>query len=159
MVQKLHAISAVLNTIGATVLFLLMILTAVDVSLRYVFNSPVQGTFELTELVMVVTIFFALAYTQSQNSHVSVELLVDLLPQRAQGVIDAVTSLLSFGIIAVIIWQGAVSTHDSVLSGEHSALLKIPLFYFKALIPLGALMLDLEILITFFHSLKRIASK
>ena len=148
-----------LNSVGVAVLFLLMILTSLDVILRYLFNSPIDGTFELTELMMVVTIFFALAYTESKKSHISVELIVDLLPQRSQAVIDSITALLSFGIISVIIWQGVLFTHEAVLSGEHSALLKIPLFYFKALVPRGAAALNLEILINFIHSVSRVVSR
>jgi len=159
MDKTLHAISAGLNRIGVAVLFLLMILTSADVFMRYLFNRPIKGTFELTELMMVVTVFFALAYTESKKGHVSVELVIERLPQRSQAVIDALTSLLSLIIISVIVWQGFLFAHETMLSGEHSAILGIPLFYFKALVPLGALVLCLEILISIINALRRTAKK
>jgi TRAP-type transport system small permease protein len=157
--KKVHAISSVLNAVGAGVLFLMMFLTSADVFMRFLFNRPIKGAFELTELMMVVTVFFAVAYTESKKSHIGVELLVDRLRQRAQAGIDALTSLLSLGIISVILWQGALSAHETFLKGEYSALLKIPLFYFKALVPLGALVLNLEILVSLIHSLRRVANR
>ena len=159
MTEKLHTISAALNTVGAAVLVLMMFLTSADVFMRFLFNRPIKGAFELTELMMVVTVFFAVAYTESKKSHIGVELLVDRLNERAQAGIDALTSLLSLGIISVILWQGVISAHETFLKGEHSALLKIPLFYFKALVPLGALALNLEILISLIHSLRKVANR
>ena len=159
MSKKVHAISSALNAVGAGVLVLLVFLTSADVLMRYLLNRPIKGTFELTELMMVITVFFALGYTESRKSHIGVELLVERLSQRTQAVIDSFTSLLSLGVISIIIWQGALSVHDSFLSGEFSALLKIPLFYFKALVPLGALVLNLEILINLIDSLRKVVNK
>lgn len=160
MLQKtLHRISFTLNGIAIAVLFLMVLLTSADVFLRYLFNKPIKGAFELTELMMVVTIFFALAYTESRKGHIGVELLVDRLRPRTQAVLNAFTSLLSFGIVGLIVWQGALSAREAMLSGEHSALLGIPLFYFKALVPLGALVLDMEILISFINSVRRAVSR
>jgi len=159
MIKKVHAISAVLNGVGAGVLVLMMFLTSADVFMRFVFNRPIMGAFGLTELMMVVTVFFALAYTESQKSHIGVDLLIDRLHRRAQAVTDSFTSLLSLGIISVIMWQGALFAHASFLSGEHSAVLEIPLFYFKALVPFGALVLNLEILISLIHSLRKAANR
>lgn len=159
MAKKMDAISSALNAVGVVVLCLLMFLTSADVFMRYLFNRPIKGAFELAELMMVVTVFFALAYTESKKKHIRVELLVDRLPQRSRAAIDAFTSLLSLGIISVIIWQGALSSHESALSGEHSAILQIPLFYFKALVPLGALVLNINIFISVIHSLRTVAQK
>jgi len=104
MEKKLHSLSTVLNGVGVGVLFLLMLLTSADVLLRYLFNSPITGTFELTELTMIVTIFFALSYTASRGGHIRVELIVDRLNRRSQAVIDSVTSLFSLVIVSLIIW-------------------------------------------------------
>ena len=51
-------------------------LTTVDVVGRYVFNSPITGVFEITEYLVLILIFSFIGYTQSQKSHVAVDLLL-----------------------------------------------------------------------------------
>ena len=45
---------------AAAILFAMMVLTTVDVVARYVFNRPLRGAFEITELLLVVLIFAGL---------------------------------------------------------------------------------------------------
>ena len=42
----------VLGVLAATILFFMMLLTAVDVIGRYLFNTPVNGGFEVTEIML-----------------------------------------------------------------------------------------------------------
>ena len=46
------ALQTVLGVTSGTVLFLMMAITAVDVAGRYLFNQPLPGGFELTELLL-----------------------------------------------------------------------------------------------------------
>ena len=50
-------------------------LTCVDVVARYAFNSPVNGAYELTELLLATLIFLALPLTTAAGEHIEVELL------------------------------------------------------------------------------------
>jgi TRAP-type C4-dicarboxylate transport system permease small subunit len=49
-------LEAVLGFTSAAVLFLMMFVTAVDVVGRYVFNKPLNGGFELTEMMLAALI-------------------------------------------------------------------------------------------------------
>ena len=49
-----------LGLISAVVLFLMMIITTVDVFGRYVLNKPLPGGFEMTEMALAVLIYAAL---------------------------------------------------------------------------------------------------
>ena len=56
-------------------------LTCVDVVARYAFNSPVNGAYELTELLLASLIFLALPLTTAAGEHIEVELLDGLQEQ------------------------------------------------------------------------------
>jgi TRAP-type C4-dicarboxylate transport system permease small subunit len=159
MERTVGPISSVLNAVGTGVLFLLMVLTAADVSLRYFLNHPIPGVFELTELAMVVVVFFGLAYTASKRSHIAVDLVVARLPQRWQGVIDFITGLLSLGVFALIIWQSTLFALEALAYHEVSDILNIPTFYFKLLVPLGALILSFQLVVSLLESLGRTATR
>ena len=51
-----------LGVTSATVLFLMMMITAVDVIGRYVFNKPLAGGFEITEMLLAALIFVTYGY-------------------------------------------------------------------------------------------------
>ena len=51
---------AALGIAASAILFCMMTLTFVDVVLRYVFNRPLRGGFEVTELMLLVLIFAGL---------------------------------------------------------------------------------------------------
>ena len=58
-----------LNSIAMGILAAMMFLTATDVILRYIFNRPISGAYELIEYMMAILIPFALAYCALQGSH------------------------------------------------------------------------------------------
>ena len=96
------------GSVGASIIAVMMVLTAVDVVLRYFFDRPVAGSFELTEYMMVIAISLTLAYCAIMKGHVRVEVIVSLLPQRVQAVIRSIVTILVLGIFSLITWQSAV---------------------------------------------------
>jgi TRAP-type transport system small permease protein len=73
-------LTRLLSIIAAAVLFAMMALTSVDVVLRYVFNAPMRGSFEVTELLMVVLIFAGLPLVSRRDEHVVMDFLDHLMP-------------------------------------------------------------------------------
>lgn len=64
-----------LQAISAVTLFILMMITCVDVIGRYVFNRPLTGSTELTEMAVGIVIFSILPIISWRNDHVVVDLL------------------------------------------------------------------------------------
>ena len=58
---------ALLGVAASAILFAMMLLTTVDVVARYVFNRPLRGAFEVTELLLVVLIFAGLTAWDTQK--------------------------------------------------------------------------------------------
>ncbi|MDO8636812.1 MAG: TRAP transporter small permease, partial [Dehalococcoidia bacterium] len=131
----IHAVSNWLNIAGACILSILMFLTVVDVSLRYFFNHPLRGVFELTELMMVAIVVLGLGYTAATRGHISVDIIVDRFKGRSRQMIDFVNLMLGIVIFSLIVWQSALYAFSSLQTGEHSDILKVPAFYFKILVP------------------------
>jgi TRAP-type C4-dicarboxylate transport system permease small subunit len=51
-------LSTCLNYIAAGVLAAMMFLTGVDVACRYLFNSPISGSYEITQYMIIINLFF-----------------------------------------------------------------------------------------------------
>ena len=144
-----HPLSRFTSHIASVVLFLLMILTILDVFLRKVFSKSILGTVEMTEFLLVFVIFFALAITEIKNGHVKVDLVMSRFGERAQGIMDMITQLICFILTVVITWSTLIYSEKMRLSHEVSQDLWLPVFPVIYVVALGCALLALTLLIKF----------
>lgn len=97
----LHALSIVAVTA-------LILLTLTDVVGRGVFGQPVRGTVEMTELLIALVVFLALARTEEMDEHVTVDLVFNLLGPRAQRVIRGTSHLVMVSLLLFLAWRMAL---------------------------------------------------
>ena len=90
---------------GAMVLALMMLMTFLDVVGRYVFNSPIVGTVDMTELYMGLIVYLGIGYTTHRRAHISVDLLTGRLGARARLWFDLLAQVISGILVALICWQ------------------------------------------------------
>jgi hypothetical protein len=64
-----------LGAAAAVLLFGLMMLTTADVIGRYIFNWPLRGAFEITELLMLALIFAGLPLASRTDEHVTLDFI------------------------------------------------------------------------------------
>ncbi|HSD54492.1 MAG TPA: TRAP transporter small permease [Burkholderiales bacterium] len=84
--------------LGAALVFAMMALTFVDVVGRYLFNAPVSGSAEATELMLAVIVFAGLPLAAAAREHIQIDLLEHLLSDRAR----RIQALFGFSIAAVV---------------------------------------------------------
>src|SRR5690242_2535738 len=89
------AILRPLNWIVAADVFAIMMLTAVDVAGRYVFNAPVPGATFLVATLMGVLIFVALPLATARDEHLRAGLLDHLFRGRAHRIKEQTVLLVS----------------------------------------------------------------
>lgn len=144
----------ILIAIGATILALMMFLTALDVGLRYVLNRPLAGAFELVEYMMAILIPFCIAYCADQKGHVAVELILGRFPKKVQVAVDILTTLITLIFAIVLTWQNVLYIFEVQASNLTSSVLLIPAYPFVApvAIGIGAFALILVVHLTGFFS-------
>ena len=141
--------------IAGAAIVVMMMLSCIDVSLRY-FRMGVPGTFELVCLLGSVAAAFAMAHTMVEGGHVAVSLIVRYFPERVQGVIASVTD--SFGIIffLIVTWQSVVYGNELRVASEVSLALKVPLYPFVYGIAFGAAAITFVLLGSLSGSLREV---
>jgi TRAP-type C4-dicarboxylate transport system permease small subunit len=147
-------IKTILLVISAATLALMMFLTAVDVAMRYVFNSPIPGALELVEYMMALIVPFALAVAAYNKAHIGVDLIMERLPQKVQLYTGFLTNLLTSIFFGIIAWQSIFMVGEEFHSGVTSAVLLIPQYPFVASLAVAFVLLTL---ITLLHSLDSLA--
>lgn len=127
----------IILAIAAFVLAVMMFLTATDVALRYLFNFPLPGAFEIVEYIMAIFIPFSIAYCAQQKEHVAVELIEQHFPLWAKRAAHIMTHIIGLLFVAMLSWQGFLYVADTFQSRLCSAVLLIPAYPFVVPSALG----------------------
>jgi len=72
-----------------------------EVLMRYVFNAPIPGHLEGSELLLPMIVFLALSYTQATRGHVGMDLVLDALAPTARRYATMGTLLISVVLCAI----------------------------------------------------------
>ena len=152
----IHKLNRFIGGVGAWFLIPLMIITAVDVVSRDVFNHPIPGTVELSQYMLAVFILLGLAYTQQVKSHVAVSLFTSRLSRPVQLILNILSTLLCLFISFIIAWQGwMVGIEEKTVSD----MLRVPQYPFRLLVALAAFLMCLELLIDLGDSLRKLVGR
>jgi TRAP-type C4-dicarboxylate transport system permease small subunit len=82
----------------------MMLLTVVDVVARYVFNRPLRGAFEVTELMLVVLIFAGLPLVSFGDEHAVMDFIDRLLGPRGQRALLRAVDALNAAFMFLLTW-------------------------------------------------------
>ena len=100
-----------LQFLSNVALIFIMLIISIDVLGRNFFNKPLKGTYEMTELVAALLVFFALAITHRHGDHITIDFLVERFNRKVQhwvnGVIEVCISFLLFYMSTHIFANGA----------------------------------------------------
>jgi len=151
----LKVLTKPLSHAGAAVLFIMMLLTTGDVIGRYLFNSPIMGTFELTEFLMVCLVFCSLAYTQSQRGHVAVDILVSRFPKFVQDVFKIINYLMTLLVLILITWMSIERGFEVKAGHDCSGTLLIPVYPFVFAVAVGSAAMGLEIVVSLIKTIQK----
>lgn len=98
-------LSKALGYVAIVLLIALTLLTSVDVVARYWFNSPINGAFELTQLMLAALIFVAFPLTTAIREHIEVDLLANMLPSAIDRLFSLFAGLTTAVVLAVVGWR------------------------------------------------------
>jgi TRAP-type C4-dicarboxylate transport system permease small subunit len=136
----------------------IMLLVVANIIARF-FGTVIIGTIELVELMIVVTVAFALGYTAQRQSHVVVKVVVSRFSPRAQAILKVFTTALSIGVCAVIVWASAGIMYERALLGEETELLSVPSFPFRFIWVFGLILFCFVLLIDLCNAISGAARK
>ena len=140
--------------IATGLLLPMMVLTVVDVFLRFAFNSPIIGTTEVTMLIMVC-LPLSVAWSGISGRHVKIDLVMTHFQPRVQHIVGVVTTFLGLLAFAFIGWR---SFMISLFELEHgyfaSVLVRWPVHPFHWVLVLSCAMFCVVLLTQLIQEVK-----
>lgn len=116
-----------LSSFAALVLAAVMMVSVVDVIGRYVFNRPLPGSSEITEILMAILIYAGMPLVGLRRAHIAVDLLDPVTPQGLVRIRDAIVGVISCLVIALIAWRLWAYADQIRASKDVTEYLKLPL--------------------------------
>jgi TRAP-type C4-dicarboxylate transport system permease small subunit len=117
----LNILDKCLMVIIAVVMFSMMAVTFIDVTGRYVFNTPIPGGFELIQFLMPLAMFGALPVITRLEEHIVISVLEGVLGSRGVWIQRFLVligcAVVNTGISYVMWLQGVEFTESQQMSG------------------------------------------
>jgi len=126
---------AVLGVAASAILMAMMCLTFVDVVARYVFNRPIRGGFEVTELLLLVLIFAGLPLVSHADEHVTMDFIDRLMRSRTRALLSRFIHVVVAALMFFMAWQVTIKAARISSYGDATDVLRIvygPFVYFSA---------------------------
>ncbi|EEW06089.1 TRAP transporter small permease [Vibrio mimicus] len=128
------AIERGLGSLAALSLFLMMVVTFIDVMSRNILNAPILGATEMIEVLLAIMVFMAFPLVSWQEENICVDLLDNYFPNRWIGLRQIIINLIcacSLILVAITNWKLA---ERSLEYEEVTEILELPLGYVTYLI-------------------------
>jgi C4-dicarboxylate transporter, DctM subunit len=133
--------------ISGIFVLIMMVMTTADVLLRYIFNSPIPGNYELQPLLLVGVVFLAAASIQAKRSHIALDLVTSRLSKPNQLSIQLFSDLIFLIFAGLICWQYVLATQSAWVTKDYYwGLVKFPLWPPYLIITLGTGILSLRLI-------------
>ena len=140
--EALDAFCSRLSVCGMILFMCMVIVTFGDVFLRYVLNSPVVGSIEITEMLMVMVVFTSIAHTQWSGKHITMDLVTSKLSPRYRSDLKVVSHTWTVAVIVLCVYTSA---SYAVSCTNVTPLLEIPFKPFIGIVVVGFFLLLLTV--------------
>jgi TRAP-type C4-dicarboxylate transport system permease small subunit len=120
-------IVSVMNDVGGVILTFMMLITLVDVVLRFM-GKPITGTYELVFLGGAVVIACAIPRTTEEGGHVNVDMIVEHLPGGLRKTMTIFTRLCGIVFFFLLGWNLFALGTRLFVSEEVSLTLHVPYY-------------------------------
>ena len=151
--RTLRPITEVCNFTAMIALLIMVFLLTANVIGRYAFDSPVKGTEEFEEFLLVIVCYFGLAYTGLLKRHIRVDLIMSRFPEWVGHVVDTVTALMALMLWVMIAWrtfEAAIKNMDPMIT---SPVMHWPIFPFILIVAFGSFLLWFVLIAEIMRSL------
>ncbi|MGH3097000.1 MAG: TRAP transporter small permease [Streptosporangiales bacterium] len=131
-------VTLAMRVVAGLIIAAMMLTTAYDVIMRYVFHQPTEWALALNAAGVLAATFLAVPHLAATHGHISMDLVYRRMGARGQAV-AAVVSGVATGVVAVVFgwlgYQAAVRAHLGGLMTQGN--FAIPLWTLYALVALG----------------------
>jgi TRAP-type C4-dicarboxylate transport system permease small subunit len=134
--------------IAAVMMAGLMIIVCVDLTLRYVFNSPLIWGTEVTEILLLYITFLGAAQVFRENSHVVIDIFLVFGSPRRRRILGLISCTIVGVVAGILVYYGFSASYNHYVRGVFNpTIIETPIALIIVIIPIGCVPLLLEVLL------------
>ncbi|WP_083411123.1 TRAP transporter small permease [Arthrobacter sp. UCD-GKA] len=156
--RQIEVISTWMARASGFFTLVLMAIMLVDVATRLSTGSSLAGAFELSETLVVLIVFFGIAFVERSGNNVRVTVVTERLPARVANLLRAVGTLVT---MLVIVWFAYATFTEAISSYQirefHVGLVNFPLWPARVVVVLGFIALFFEFLATLVRQIRELS--
>lgn len=134
--------------LGGVVLMGIALMSTWSATSAFVLNKPLQGDFELVEMLVAVAVFMFLPYCQLTDANVTADIFTARASARTVGRLKLLSAGVAIGFGALLIWRMYAGLLDYRQYVETTTILRIPIWYAYVPVLISLALLLLACLIT-----------
>ena len=113
--------------LAASALVAMMLVTVVDVCMRYLFNRPVRGAYDFTEAMLVVFVFHGLALCFWSRSHIVIDLIDQFVSAATRYWLVKIADAVSLALLILLAAAMLRPAYQAYGYGDRKLELNLPL--------------------------------
>jgi len=129
--------------ITGVTLTICVVLVNANVLMRYFLNTPIHWAEEVVTSLFVWTVFIGSAYAYRKHSHLGVDIVINILPDKVRGVVKAVMSVVELLVLIMLTVISSQYVYHLIFSRSGKLkvvmtdLLRIPKWWTGIAVPIG----------------------
>lgn len=141
--------------LGAILIGFLLLSTVFEVIMRYFFSSPLIWSLEISEILLLYTVFLGVAWLERSNRHIRVDIVPARLSPRPKAVLNILSSVIGAFCCAIIAWYSAQATWEAFVTGAFNpTVMEIPTALILVIIPVSSFLFFIQCLRNGYGHLK-----
>jgi TRAP-type C4-dicarboxylate transport system permease small subunit len=114
--------------LAALALASMMLITVADVSLRYLFNNPVRGSYDLVEVMLALFVFHGMASAFLTRANIVIDALDGIMGPRITAMLIRLSDALTIATLLIIGWSMSRTALQAYEYGDRKIELQLPLY-------------------------------
>jgi TRAP-type C4-dicarboxylate transport system permease small subunit len=114
--------------LAAVALIILMMVTVLDVFMRYVFNRPIRASLDAVEVMLLVFVFNGMSAAFFGRRHIVIDLLDGVFGGRFTGFLIRTADVLAVLCVGLLFWAMLLPAAQAYQYGDTKMELPIPIY-------------------------------
>ena len=123
--------------LASIALILMMSVTLLDVFMRYAFNNPIRGAYEMVEAMMLVFVFNGMSTAFLQRRNIVIDLIDSFAPRFVVAALIRLADVLTVATVVMFAYAMLKPALQSYNYGEVKLELQVPIWWFWAVALIG----------------------
>lgn len=136
----MHRVCRLCAAAGVLLLLACALLTVADILGRRLLGWSLPGLIDLTQLLIMGSVFLCIPFAFERRANVEVDLLYGRLPAPLRRLLAAAWLVLSAGFLLVVAWQVAQAAAQVIEYAESSPTIAIPMIWYWVPILFGTIL-------------------